>query len=160
MTDIGSISPISLANFDIKYPVFNAGFGIERMAMIIDEATDIRKLSFPQFSIAEFADDEIAKSLSYIEEPQTERGKAIAKAIEDTARTHKDDVTPADVEAYADDKVRVTIVKEEADKKLSAPPDSMRLMLAMAPFSATWSLPVSPPTSITCAGSLWVRQRR
>ena len=44
LADIGMYSPVALANFEIRYPVFNAGFGIERMAMILQQADDIRKL--------------------------------------------------------------------------------------------------------------------
>src|SRR4030043_2151967 len=40
IADIGMYSPLALANFDIKYPVFNAGFGIERLGMLIYEKED------------------------------------------------------------------------------------------------------------------------
>ena len=45
--DIGMYSVISCANFDIRYPVFNAGFGIERLAMVQHNSADIRELVFP-----------------------------------------------------------------------------------------------------------------
>ncbi|GAH91003.1 unnamed protein product, partial [marine sediment metagenome] len=79
VADIGMYSPISLANFDIRYPVFNAGLGIERLAMILYEVDDMRKLAYPQFSVAEYADDDIAGAITYITSPKTARGKKIAR---------------------------------------------------------------------------------
>jgi O-phosphoseryl-tRNA synthetase len=121
IADIGMYSPVSLANFDIKYPVFNAGFGIERMAKIIYGFDDIRKLVYPQFSVAEFSDEEIAHSISYIASPKTARGKRIAKAIEETARKHRDEIAPGEFVAWEDNLIRVTIVEEEAGKRLIGP---------------------------------------
>ena len=86
VADIGMYSPVALANFDIRYPVFNAGIGIERMAMILQGADDIRKLMFPQFSVVDFGDADIASALTYISAPKTDRGLKIAKAIEGSAR--------------------------------------------------------------------------
>ena len=42
--DGGFYSPVSLAQYGIEYPVFNIGFGIERICMIKTEIEDIRKL--------------------------------------------------------------------------------------------------------------------
>ncbi len=119
--DIGMYSPVALANFDIRYPVFNAGIGIERMAMILQGADDIRKLMFPQFSIVDFGNADIASSLKYISAPRTERGLKIAKAIEGSARKHKDEIAPCEFVAYRDNKVEVKIVETEAGKKLIGP---------------------------------------
>lgn len=119
--DIGMYSPVALANFDIRYPVFNAGIGIERMAMILQGADDIRKLMFPQFSIVDFGNADIASSLRYISAPKTDRGLKIAKAIEGSARKHKDEIAPCEFVAYRDNKVEVKIVETEAGKKLIGP---------------------------------------
>ncbi len=121
LADIGMYSPIALANFDIRYPVFNAGFGIERMAMILNEAEDIRKLVFPQFSVADFSDEDLAQSLSYISAPKTERGLKIAKGIEGSARKHKDELSPCEFIAFKDNKVEVKLVEREEGKKLLGP---------------------------------------
>jgi O-phosphoseryl-tRNA synthetase len=119
--DIGMYSVVSLANFGIKYPVFNAGFGIERMTMVIGGYTDVRELVFPQFSAKEFTDEEIANSVSFIEIPKTDRGKSIAAAIESCARIHKDDPSPTEVTAYEDDSVIVKLVEKENGKRLIGP---------------------------------------
>ena len=121
IADIGMYSPVALANFDIKYPVFNAGFGIERLGMLIYEIDDVRKLAYPQFSVTEYSDEEIAKSLTYIASPQTARGQKIAKAIEETARKHKDEIAPCEFLAWKDKSIEVKVVETEAGKRLIGP---------------------------------------
>ena len=121
IADIGMYSPVALANFDIKYPVFNAGFGIERLGMLIYEIDDVRKLAYPQFSVTEYSDEEIAKSITYIASPETARGQKIARAIEETARKHKDEIAPCEFLAWQDKSVEVKVVEKEAGKRLIGP---------------------------------------
>ncbi|MEA1871905.1 MAG: O-phosphoserine--tRNA ligase [Chloroflexota bacterium] len=121
IADIGMYSPVALANFDIKYPVFNAGFGIERLGMLIYEIDDVRKLAYPQFSVTEYSDEEIAKSITYIASPETARGQKIARAIEQTARRHKDEIAPCEFLAWKDKSIEVKVVETEAGKRLIGP---------------------------------------
>ncbi|TEU17648.1 MAG: O-phosphoserine--tRNA ligase [Dehalococcoidia bacterium] len=121
IADIGMYSPVALANFEIKYPVFNAGFGIERLGMLIYEIDDVRKLAYPQFSIIEYSDEEIAKSITYIASPETTRGQKIARAIQETARRHKDDIAPCEFLAWKDKSIEVKVVEKEAGKRLIGP---------------------------------------
>jgi len=121
VADIGMYSPISLANFDIRYPVFNAGLGIERLAMILYEVDDMRKLAYPQFSVAEYADEDIAGAITYITSPKTARGKKIAKAIEETAQKCKDEIAPCEFLAWEDDSTQVKVVEKETGKRLIGP---------------------------------------
>lgn len=121
IADIGMYSPVALANFNIKWPVFNAGFGIERLGMLLYDLDDIRKLVFPQFSATEFTDEEIARSLTCISTPEAPRGKSIAKAIEETARQNRNAIGPCGFVAWEDDSIRVTIVETEEGKKLIGP---------------------------------------
>ncbi len=121
IADIGMYSPVALANFDIKYPVFNAGFGIERLGMLIYERDDVRRLAYPQFSVTEYSDEEIAKSITYIANPKTVRGQKIARAIEGTARRHKDEIAPCEFLAWKDKSIEVKVVEKEAGKRLIGP---------------------------------------
>ncbi len=121
IADIGMYSPVALANFDIRYPVFNAGFGIERLGMLVYEIDDVRKLAYPQFTVVEYSDEEIAKSISYIASPQTARGQEIARAIEETARRHKDEIAPCEFLAWRDESVEVKVVEKETGKRLIGP---------------------------------------
>ncbi|MFW6150004.1 MAG: O-phosphoserine--tRNA ligase [Chloroflexota bacterium] len=121
VADIGMYSPIALANFGIKYPVFNAGMGIERLTMILQDADDVRKVAYPQFAVAEFKDEDIARSVMYIRSPRTSKGKRIARAIEQTARRHGDEVAPCEFVAWQDRSLEVKIVEEEPGQKLIGP---------------------------------------
>jgi O-phosphoseryl-tRNA synthetase len=121
IADIGMYSPVALANFDIKYPVFNAGFGIERLGMLLYEVDDVRKLAYPQFSIADYPDEEIAESITFIASPRTVKGQKIAAAIEETARKHKDEIAPCEFLAWKDRSIEVRVVEKEAGKKLIGP---------------------------------------
>ena len=120
VADIGMYSPVALANFDIKYPVFNVGFGIERMAMVLHHIDDVRTFAFPQFSIAEFSDEDIAQSFSYINSPGTARGRKIARAIESAARKHKNEIAPCEFVAWDDGAIQVVIMEKEKGKRLAA----------------------------------------
>ena len=121
IADIGMYSPVALANFDIKYPVFNAGFGIERLGMLTYEIDDVRRLAYPQFSVTEYSDEEIAKSITYIANPKTVRGQKIARAIEETARRHKDEIAPCEFLAWKEKSIEVKVVEKEAGKRLIGP---------------------------------------
>ena len=121
VADIGMYSPVALANFDIKYPVFNAGFGIERLGMLLYNVDDVRKLTYPQFSVVEYSDEEIAKSITCIDSPRTLRGQRIAKAIEETARKYKDEIAPCEFVAWEDDNIEVKLVERETGKRLIGP---------------------------------------
>ena len=121
IADIGMYSPVALANFDIRYPVFNAGFGIERLGMLIYEIDDVRRLAYPQFTVVEYSDEEIARSISYIASPQTARGQQIARAIEETARKYKDEIAPCAFLAWKDESIEVKILEKEAGKRLVGP---------------------------------------
>jgi Phenylalanyl-tRNA synthetase alpha subunit (archaeal type) len=121
VADIGMYSPIALANFDIKYPVFNAGFGVERLAMILSEMDDVRKLAYPQFSVAEYSDEDIARSITYVTSPGTARGEKIARAIEESARKHKDEIAPCEFLAWKDESIEVKLIEKETGKRLIGP---------------------------------------
>jgi O-phosphoseryl-tRNA synthetase len=121
IADIGMYSPVALANFDIKYHVFNAGFGIERLGMLLYEIDDVRKLAYPQFSVVEYSDEEIAQSITYIASPKTARGHKIAKAIEETARKHKDEIAPCEFLVWKDKSAEVKVIEKEAGKRLIGP---------------------------------------
>jgi O-phosphoseryl-tRNA synthetase len=121
IADIGMYSPVALANFDIKYPVFNAGFGIERLGMLLYGIDDVRRLAYPQFAVVEYSDEEIAQSISYIASPKTARGQKIARAVEETARKHKDEIAPCEFLVWQDKSVEVKVVEKEAGKRLIGP---------------------------------------
>ena len=124
--DIGMYSPISLANFGIEYPVFNVGFGIERITMVLENYSDIREMMYPQFySDGKFSDKTIADSIYVVEKPKTEKGAEIAKAIKSAAKKHKDKIAPIEFIAWEgkvnNKKIKVRIIEPEQGKRLIGP---------------------------------------
>ncbi len=117
--DSGFYSPVSLAKFDIEYPVFNAGFGIERFVMIRTGETDIRRLSYPYFyKEVEFTDEEVANAIYIEEKPRTEIGNKIMVELIKTAETCKDKESPCEFVAWKGkiDGKNVTVKIWENDK--------------------------------------------
>ncbi len=126
IADMGMYSAISLSNFNIKYPVFNVGFGVERLAMVLEGHKDIRQMIFPQFySLVKFTDAQIADDIRFIEEPKTKEGKEIVQAIVKTAYDHKDDIAPVTVPVWSGiingKKRDVFLTETEEGKKLIGP---------------------------------------
>lgn len=78
----GIYSPTALAQYDIPYPVLNLGLGVERLAMILHDADDVRALAFPQFHAEwRLSDLELAGLVSVAETPCTAEGEEIARGI-------------------------------------------------------------------------------
>ncbi len=126
IADIGMYSPVALANYDIKYNVFNLGFGLERMLMVKGKIKDVRELLHPQFyAVVDLSDEEIAKKIGMVDVPETEDGKKLALLIEKTAREHADDGAPVKVPVYEGPflgkKIKVFLVEKEEGKKLLGP---------------------------------------
>jgi O-phosphoseryl-tRNA synthetase len=124
--DIGMYSVISLANFGIEYPVFNAGFGIERLIMVLENYKDIREMFFPQFySKKEFSDREIADSISLKEKPKTEKGEEISAALYKTAKMYQNKIGPVEFVAWKGKingrKAVIKVIEPEKGKKLIGP---------------------------------------
>ena len=124
--DIGMYSLISLANFGIEYPVFNAGFGIERLAMVLEDYNDIREMMYPQFySFGRFSDKAIADSIDIDEKPKTSTGKEIVEAVIKSAEKNKGAVAPIEFIAWKGKKdnkdVVVKIIEPEKGQRLIGP---------------------------------------
>jgi O-phosphoseryl-tRNA synthetase len=119
--NIGMYSPVSLANFNIRYPVFNAGFGVERLALIVNGYDDIRELMFPQFYSSEFDDGSIAERITQVMQPTTARGQKIAEGIESIAREQSSASAPCEFIAYEDEEVIVKVTEQEQGKSLVGP---------------------------------------
>lgn len=124
--DLGLYSPVSLAQYDISHPVFNAGFGVERIAMILEGAKDIRSLTYPQlYAPLELSDAQIAEMVEIEAKPKTETGKKIAEAITATALKHGEEPSPCEFQAYegeiAEKHVKVYVYETDKGVKLLGP---------------------------------------
>ncbi len=101
VVDYGLYSPIALANYDIEYPVFNLGMGVERVASVLYGETDVRRLVYPQFyAELTLSDNEIAKMIRIEVKPESEAGIKIRDAIKSTALKYAEEPSPCEFLAY------------------------------------------------------------
>lgn len=121
VANIGFYSPVALANYDIRYPVFNLGFGVERLAMLAEGVSDIRALVYGEvFAKTELTDEDIVKELTLEKFPATAEGKKLAQTLIETAEAHKDDIGPVEILAYEDEVMKVWVYNwDEAKPMLS-----------------------------------------
>ena len=65
----------ALSEYDIPMPVMNLGLGVERLAMILYDAKDMRSMTYPQFSQYgdwEMSDAELSRQVELIKVPKTD----------------------------------------------------------------------------------------
>lgn len=124
----GIYSPTALAEYGIPCPVMNLGLGVERLAMILHEAPDIRSLSYPQipqYCEWKMKDNELAKQVYVDKVPETPEGQRIAAAVATQCELHGSEPSPCEFLAWEGEifgrKVKVSVVEPEEDTKLCGP---------------------------------------
>ncbi len=122
----GIYSPVALSRYKIEYPVLNLGLGVERLAMVLSNADDVRELVYPQFyGEITLNDREIASMIKLEETPKSREGFEVAEAIVRTCEKHSKENSPCEFLAYKgkifDKSVEIKIVEREANKKLLGP---------------------------------------
>ena len=126
VTEIGMYSPVALANYNIKYPVFNSGPGLGRIIMLSEDISDIREVHFPEI-FAEFhlSDEQIAGMVCIDRTPETSVGKEIARAIIKTCEKHGNEPSPCRFDAWkgelGGEQITVYVVEPEENTKLCGP---------------------------------------
>ena len=99
--DAGLYSPVALARYGIEYPVFNAGFGVERIAMVMLGERDIRCVAYPYlYKPLELTDEDIARGVKLIEAPLTEVGRKAMEAMVRCMEEHASDPSPVELKAW------------------------------------------------------------
>ena len=124
--DSGMYSPVALANYGIEYPVFNIGFGLERILMVRDKVSDVREVLYPQFHRdADLSDKDIVNHISFIEAPTTEEGKKLASMISEVGRKHAEAPSPCKFKVFSGKflgkNIEVNILEKESNTKLLGP---------------------------------------
>jgi len=124
--DGGFYSPVPLAKFEIEYPVFNIGFGVERFVMVQEGYDDIRELVYPYFySRVQLTDSEIAERITCEYYPTTETGKEIMNNVIKVAIEKKDENSPVKITAFSKKingkNFEVCIWETDLDVKLLGP---------------------------------------
>lgn len=124
----GIYSPTALAEYNISYPVMNLGLGVERLAMILHDAPDVRSMTYPQitqFSEWEMSDSELAKQVFVDKTPETPEGLAIAAAVVSQCELHGEEPSPCEFSAWEGEvcgrKVKVSVIEPEENTKLCGP---------------------------------------
>ena len=121
----GMYSPSALAEYGIGIPVMNLGLGVERLAMIAYQSSDVRQLSYPQFYASPLTDFQIARAVTFREEPVSVEGRRLAAAIRTTATTHASEPGPCSFVAWEGlllgGRIRVHVEEPESNTKLCGP---------------------------------------
>lgn len=122
--DAGLYSPISLANYDIPYPVFNLGVGLERVLMIRTGEEDIRPLVYPyKYRELDLSDEQISKMLDFEKKPITKPGQNLVKEIVKTAKRCKDEPSPCEFKI-----TEIEIDGKKVALKLTEPEENAELI--------------------------------
>ncbi|WNY25486.1 O-phosphoserine--tRNA ligase [Methanolapillus millepedarum] len=124
----GIYSPCALSEYNIPMPVMNLGLGVERLAMIVHDAKDMRSMSYPQFSQYgdwEMSDSNLARQVKLVKMPATDAGREIADAIVDGCKKYGKTPSPCEFEIWSGQlngkKVTVRLVEPEPDTNLCGP---------------------------------------
>ncbi len=124
----GIYSPTALAQYDIPYPVMNLGLGVERLAMILHNSTDVRALAYPQsrqYSEWSMSDTELARAIYVDKVPETPFGLEVQNAIISTMEEHAHEESPCSFVAWEGEafghNITVSVVEHEDDTRLCGP---------------------------------------
>ncbi len=112
----GFYNPISLAKEGIPYPVYNFGLGLERIAQVVANEEDIRRLVF-RHRYYQPTDEEIAKRIEIIKEPKTEWGKRLVPILVQLIERYKDRIGPFKELVYQDERVKIYFMEPDENKK-------------------------------------------
>jgi O-phosphoseryl-tRNA synthetase len=126
IADCGLYSKASLSSYEIKHPVFNLGFGLERILMLRLKKADIREIMYPQlYSGLELTDKDIAEKIAIDRKPVTEEGRKLAGALKATFLENGDAASPCRFLSYDGSflgkKIEVFAVEREEKTKLLGP---------------------------------------
>lgn len=126
IANYGLYNPIALARYNLEHPILNVGIGVERVASVVHDESDVRRLVYPQFYVErELSDIEIAGMVKVEVKPQSKLGIKIKEKIISTALKHADVSAPCGFLAYEGKlkgkNVRVYVYETDVGTKLLGP---------------------------------------
>jgi O-phosphoseryl-tRNA synthetase len=133
IVNYGLYNPIALARYDLEYPVLNIGIGVERVALVLYDKTDMRRLVYPQFYVEQtlLSDVELAKMVRIEKAPESKDGVKIRNALRLTALKYSDEASPCEFLAYEgkilDKVIRAYVYETDKDAKLLGPAAQNRI---------------------------------
>jgi O-phosphoseryl-tRNA synthetase len=122
----GIYSPTALAQYDVEYPVMNLGLGVERLAMILYNYSDVREMVYPWlYGKIDLSDMDIARAIKLVEVPHTVEGLRIAQSISEAAEKYANEKGPCEFLAYEGvlygKKIKVYLFESEENVRLCGP---------------------------------------
>ncbi|NOQ47818.1 MAG: O-phosphoserine--tRNA ligase, partial [Methanococcoides sp.] len=124
----GIYSPTALAEYNIPCPVMNLGLGVERLAMILHDSTDLRGMTYPQipqYAEWDLKDSELARMIFVDKLPETPEGQEILEGIVKQCDMHGSEPSPCEFVAWEGTlkgkKVKVSVIEPEDETKLCGP---------------------------------------
>ena len=124
----GIYSPTALAEYNIPCPVMNLGLGVERLAMILHDSTDLRGMTYPQipqYAEWDLKDSELARMIFVDKLPETPEGQEILEGIVEQCDMHGSEPSPCEFVAWEGTlkgkKVKVSVIEPEDETKLCGP---------------------------------------
>ncbi len=122
----GLYSPIALSMYGIDQEVMNLGVGVERVAMILNQASDVREMVYPQiYGEWRLSDRDIAEMLRINLHPVTSDGRMLMEKIVKTWRAHADAPSPCSFEVYSGEflgrRIEVSALEVEENTRLLGP---------------------------------------
>lgn len=126
IADFGLYSNKALKEYKITYPVFNIGFGVERLAMILTKSKDIRDMVYWHIKQKiSLSDKQLIEQIKIDKKPTTKQGELLKEAIKKTAKQHASEKSPCRFTAFEGEflgkKIKVSVVEEEKNTKLLGP---------------------------------------
>ena len=122
----GLYSPIALSKYGIDQQVMNLGCGVERIAMILNEAKDIREMVYPQiFKKLTLTDRELATNLSYNYYPVTDDGLKLMNNLLSIWKDKANNKSPCNFEVFNGEflnhQITLEAIEEEDNTNLLGP---------------------------------------
>ncbi|HML05704.1 MAG TPA: O-phosphoserine--tRNA ligase, partial [Methanobacterium sp.] len=122
----GLYSPIALAKYGIEKDVLNIGVGVERIAMLLYNQTDVREMVYPEtYGKWSLSDRDMASMLKINYYPATDEGKELMDNILTTFKENGDEPSPCEFTAFEGEflgkKIVVKVEEPEKGTKLLGP---------------------------------------
>lgn len=122
----GLYSPIALAKYGIEKDVLNIGVGVERIAMLLYNQTDVREMVYPEtYGKWSLSDRDMASMLKINYYPATDEGKELMDKITTTFKKNGDKPSPCEFTAFEGEflgkNIEVKVLEPEKGTKLLGP---------------------------------------